>query len=126
MKLCFFCTNEIKDESKMKSIYSYCVCEKCSSEMEKGTTLVVTDKKPSIENQAPICKTINDDTGEVISELYPTGEWLTLPDNAIEELFGTDAAPTIIKNKFTLISSEVMQKIKHVYETMRIKTDKDN
>ena len=129
MKHCFFCNNEINDESN-NSLLTYRLCNACKQEMDKGNTLVVIQTDPVFENQGCICHlSVPDPENPESTRLipaYPTGEWAVFDDNTINEFFDATRATQIISNKIGLIMEDAFNEIKDIYKNTKLKTEEQD
>lgn len=123
MKHCFFCNNEMNEDSN-NSLLAYRLCDQCKTEMGKGNTLIVTSNEPIFENQGCIChlEIPNPEADSKKIPIYPTGEWAVFDDNTIKEFFDESHTNEIIKNKFGLITQEMFDEIKDIYKNIKMKT----
>lgn len=88
--ICFFCGKEKHEvailgkigkkgedlQAPMRMILDYQPCDDCKEKMKNGIALIGVNPKPLQNGQPPIQK-----------DLYPTGTWCVLKEEAVERIF---------------------------------------
>ena len=107
---CFWCgksKNEVallgaacKTDAPQHMVLDYEPCEACAAEMAKGITLIEVSETRT-GNQAPIRKS---------PDLYPTGAFAVVREEAIANVFGENTEE-ILKHRKAFVEIGVLQKI---------------
>ena len=113
---CFFCDRKVDGPTKIIA-KRLIACEECDKALSKGNTLITVCSSPMFDNQEPLvrCK-----TGDIITDLYPMGEWATYSDYTIRSFFDKEAAEKIIDQKYGLISAEISNQIHEIYTKVKV------
>lgn len=114
MSQCFWCgeaKNEILIGTRAQKSYqdvprmgfhNYNPCDQCEQKMELGVTLVEVKENPVFKGQ-PVLQ----QRGATF--LYPTGNCMVVRPEAVDKIFGKDAAANIKQHGKAFIDSEVFQ-----------------
>jgi hypothetical protein len=90
LALCFWCGTECgideREEEEntrlpQRAMVSYEPCRACSAKFAAGITLFESQRKPFYENQPAVGKD---------AMIYPSGRWITLPEDAVEAIFNAE------------------------------------
>jgi len=78
---------------------SYEPCDKCKGHWAQGITLIEAGMSPQSENQPEMQKGV-----------YPTGRFLVLKPDAVEQIFPPDAAADVLKHRMCFMDFETFDK----------------
>jgi len=100
---CFFCGEPIgvallgrlpgDAEAPREMCEGYDPCDKCKEKMAQGITLIEANSHP-IDRRPPI-QAAHDGT----PDLYPTGRWLVLEEEALDDLIGNAGMREAVREK---------------------------
>ena len=132
MPVCFFCGKETGEiallghirkydddgrtvrgsdiEAPRSMVLNYEPCDECKKKMSLGITLVGISDTPMTDNRPPIQETPD---GE---KLYPTGHWLVVSENFINNNFDPSVKDRVLKQRTCLVPQMLIENIQNAYK----------
>ncbi len=115
MPICFFCgepTGEIALLGRLKGdveapkhmLLDYRPCQNCEEQMKKGICFIAVSTKPVEKGQPPIQK-------EEQADLYPTGPWCVVKDEAVRRIFTEEVVEQIMRKRRSLVDDEMYHRL---------------
>lgn len=116
---CFFCMSDIDDNEPVINLHAYCLCQKCATAMDEGIAFISVTNDQNFRHQESIV------TMEDGKRLYPTGEWIVLPEELVIQIFSDDQSAHFIGLKKVFLLSEDFDIMKDKLGQIKLKNEEN-